>query len=121
MAKTTRKGKTMYTKRADSWRVKSRKGESGFMAEHQDSPPVQTEALLAVRGTTHGSFTDNARISQAIKNIVRDTPGWPNMTDRQREALDYFASKICRICSGHADYADHWDDIAGYAILGRDK
>jgi hypothetical protein len=40
---------------------------------------------------------------------------------RQREALDYIAGKLARILSGQPGYADHWDDIAGYAKLACHK
>lgn len=126
MAKTARKGKTMHTKRVNSWRVKSRKGESGFVAEHQDSPPVQTEALLAERGTTHGSFRTNAIISQELKNICHRHMSIRTMhakgalySPTHVEAIDMICLKLSRILSGQAHFAEHWDDIAGYAKLGR--
>lgn len=28
-------------------------------------------------------------------------------------------AKIARIVSGDPNHADHWDDIAGYALLGK--
>jgi hypothetical protein len=39
------------------------------------------------------------------------------MTDVQQEAFDFIASKLARILSGQAKFADHWRDIAGYAML----
>jgi hypothetical protein len=73
------------------------------------------EELIAQRHKTHGSFVDNSAVSQAIKNTIRNSPA--KLTDMQMEALDYIAGKIGRICSGNADEADHWRDIAGYATL----
>lgn len=41
------------------------------------------------------------------------------MTATQMEALDLMATKQSRIVSGDPTFADHWDDIAGYARLGK--
>ena len=78
-----------------------------------------TTQLLAERGKTHGRFEHNAHTSQALRNVFRNAigPGWASLTDVQREALDMIACKICRILSGQGGFADHWDDIAGYAKL----
>jgi hypothetical protein len=76
------------------------------------------EALLVERNATHGSFADNALLSQHLKALFPSSPGWRAMTDQQREALDAIALKISRILSGQADFADHWLDIQGYARLG---
>lgn len=76
--------------------------------------------VTEIRNCTHGSFMDNARISQAIKNLIRDEDGWKHCSDDQREALEMIALKISRICSGKANFKDHWLDIQGYAKLGED-
>ena len=34
--------------------------------------------ILAQREQTHGRFTDNARISQAIKEVIHSSPQWKN-------------------------------------------
>lgn len=88
---------------------------------------MTTESLLAERGKTHGDFADHAAVTQALKHeiecavIARTNRGQPLLTDGQREALDMIAHKIGRILAGDPDFADHWDDIAGYALLGRDS
>jgi len=77
------------------------------------------EAITAERGNTHGSFAQNAMISQQIKQSVRAFDG-RNGTERssiQEEAIDMIALKLSRIGSGHANHADHWVDIIGYAQL----
>ncbi len=78
---------------------------------------AQRDPLLVERAKTHGDFVLNATISQKIKEAIAwgDVKG---MKPVHREALDMIALKISRICSGQANYADHWDDIAGYAKLG---
>ena len=72
------------------------------------------EKVLEERGSTHGSFEDNAYISQTIKMAI--SRGKP-MNDLPREALDMIALKISRIASGKWEERDHWLDIVGYATL----
>ena len=72
---------------------------------------------LNQRKSVHGDYLSNAMISQHLKSYWRSLPGWGNLTDIQRESLDMFAAKICRIFSGDPNHADHWHDIAGYATL----
>lgn len=78
---------------------------------------MSTENLLQERGSTHGDFTDNARISQEIKRVMYSSKNWNEMHDIHREALEYIAGKIGRILSGQWDFQDSYDDIAGYAQL----
>ena len=75
-----------------------------------------TESILAERHVTHGDFERNAEISQAIKALLRYyTPA--DMCKVHLEVLDMHALKFARILSGQSDFAEHWDDIAGYAKL----
>lgn len=74
--------------------------------------------LLAERMMTHGDFGEVAVVAQNIREEMRQAPGWAEMRFRQCEALDMIASKIARIVCGDPGFADHWDDIAGYAMLG---
>lgn len=82
---------------------------------------MDTQELLAERGTTHGDFTDNARISQEIKRVIEDSNNYETMASFQQEALHMIAHKIGRICAGNPNFKDHWDDIAGYAKLVADR
>lgn len=77
--------------------------------------------ILAQRQTTHGDFTDNARISQTIRRAMQAEPGWRRLSDVQREALEMIALKIGRVVTGDPNYRDHWDDIAGYARLASER
>jgi hypothetical protein len=70
---------------------------------------------LRERQKTHGSFAENARISQGIKSYLKENGHHRTLV--QREALDLIATKLGRIGSGNANEADHWRDIAGYAML----
>lgn len=75
------------------------------------------EPLLATRQTTHGSFQDNAIMSQAIKAMFRASAGWAALTDIEREAMDMIALKFSRILSGKSMERQHWEDVKGYAAL----
>jgi hypothetical protein len=76
-----------------------------------------TTTLLAERAKTHGSFMDNAELSQGMKNVWRSGRNWQSLTDAQREAFEMIATKMSRILSGNNNEPDHWADIAGYSRL----
>lgn len=73
-----------------------------------------SKEIINERQGTHGSFAENARISQTLKYMFKSQVV---LTDVQRESLDLIATKISRILSGHPNFKDHWDDISGYALL----
>ncbi len=81
---------------------------------------MNAEALLEERGTTHGSFTENAIYGQELRSLFRSAVGWTAMPPVQREALDNIATKLSRILSGQADFSGHWEDVEGYARLARE-
>jgi hypothetical protein len=78
-------------------------------------------AILDERNTTHGNFSDNARISQHLKQFYRQQPGWVTLTEVQREALDMDACKTSRILSGQGRFKDHWLDKSGYSTLAANE
>lgn len=78
---------------------------------------MSAQELIAERGTTHGSFSDNAKFAQALRSVWRQSPHWSRMPEEHREALDHIAGKLSRILSGQSRHDDHWRDIAGYATL----
>ena len=80
---------------------------------------MEIEKILEERGKTHGDFTENAEISQRLKDLVRPTAS--RRTDVQNEALDMILHKISRICVGDPNHQDNYDDIAGYAKLVSDR
>ena len=67
------------------------------------------------RQATHGIFTDHARVSQALKDILREQLGWDKLAPDMRESLDMQVHKMARIVTGNPHVVDHWADIAGYA------
>ena len=78
---------------------------------------TKPDALLDERGKTHGDFSLNAELSQSIKNVHRLSPFHGGLPDDVKEALDMIALKTSRILSGQHGFKDHWDDVAGYAML----
>ncbi len=72
--------------------------------------------ILVEREKTHGDFRDTASVSQRFRDTIRS---YGSLTATQEEALMMIALKIARILCGDAFFAEHWDDIIGYARLGR--
>jgi hypothetical protein len=77
--------------------------------------------LLEERQHTHGSFEDNAIMSQSIKRMFRASKHWDRLTDIEREAMDMIALKFSRVLSGRSMSKQHWEDIVGYAKLVEEK
>jgi len=79
------------------------------------------DATLAERGSRYGSFTEHARITQAIKAAMADSPNWKTLDDDMRETLEMIAHKAGRILNGDPQYHDSWHDIVGYTKLVADR
>ena len=77
----------------------------------------RAQRLITERQKTHGSFNENARISQSLKENFRSSPNWGKLTDIEREAMDMIALKFSRILSGKSMEKQHWEDVVGYAAL----
>jgi hypothetical protein len=75
------------------------------------------EKTLAERGAVYGRFVDHAEISQSLKRVMRAAPGWQELPDDMREALEMVQHKVARILNGNPDHVDSWHDIAGYVAL----
>lgn len=79
------------------------------------------DSVLDQRQGTHGDFSDNADIADAIQTIMQGAPNWKALSSVQRQALTNISSKISRILSGDPNYADNWVNIQGYAKLAQDR
>lgn len=79
------------------------------------------QQTLRERSATHGYFAVNSRITQQLKEQVRNEIGYTKLTYAQRESLDMIVHKISRILSGDPKFIDSWRDIAGYAQLVVDE
>jgi hypothetical protein len=86
-----------------------------------EDAPDHLSALLDARGSRYGSFEDNSVVSQNVKGAIHAGDKWIWIAPDQAEALDMISAKISRIVTGDPDYADNWDDIAGYAKLVADR
>jgi hypothetical protein len=52
-----------------------------------------------------------------LKEIAQNYNKHHPVTMQQREAIDMIMVKLSRILCGDPNHKDHWDDIAGYAML----
>lgn len=75
------------------------------------------EKTLSEHEKLHGSFEENATISQLLRNILRQGKRWDRLSFQMREALDMSCNKIARILCSSGLNSDDWHDIAGYATL----
>lgn len=73
--------------------------------------------LTTEREKTHGDWKKQAHCSRLLKELVADYDD--GLSFYQREALEMICVKISRILCGDPNEPDHWDDIAGYAHLGK--
>lgn len=85
------------------------------------TPADNVQATLSQRGERYGDFTENAYISQYLKDAMGNTAGWRRLNAVQREALTMIAQKIAHILNGDPNYKDSWHDIQGYAKLAEDR
>jgi hypothetical protein len=83
----------------------------------------RVEKILDKRGTSYGTFLDNARVTQRLKAVAHNFAGQNNKTfdADQAEALDMIFTKVGRILNGDSNHIDSWIDIAGYATLVADR
>ena len=77
----------------------------------------EIDETLSKRGSRYGEFSEHARITQNIKDAMRDSPNWDSLTPAMKEALEMNAHKTGRILNGDPDYKDSWHDIIGYTKL----
>lgn len=104
--------------------TKAKSGGAGNLQARAAKPAKnhenRTYAVLAARQKIHGSFSTHARIAQALKAVMQDSPNWSLLHDDAKESLEMIQHKIARVLNGNQDYEDHWRDIAGYATLVAD-
>lgn len=85
--------------------------------------PDALTSILAERGSRYGVFKDHAEITQRLKQVILQHAKKQGVLLEfdHTEALEMIAHKIGRIVNGDPNYADSWDDIAGYAKLVGDR
>lgn len=82
--------------------------------------PTNVHEMLEGRATRYGTFEGHARISQALKRAMQDSPNWSKLTDVQKEGLEMVQHKIARMLNGDPSYLDNIVDIVGYSTLVKD-
>ena len=82
-----------------------------------EEPVVDIDQTLRERGARYGAFSTHARITQALKRAMTDSPNWARLADDQKECLEMIAHKVGRILNGDPNYLDSWHDIIGYTRL----
>lgn len=75
------------------------------------------EQTLEQRGNQYGEFSEHARITQNIKDAMKDSPNWLALPPEMKESLEMLAHKMGRILNGNPFYKDSWVDIEGYTHL----
>lgn len=79
---------------------------------------MKTEDILNEREKTHGDYSLVAKTySELKKSVKREYAPW--LSAQHMLALEMICLKMARIIHGDPNFADHWDDIAGYAMLGK--
>lgn len=101
---------------------------SNFQATdpNTDASEPLVNTILAERGKRYGSFAANSQYAQQLIAVIEDAQiertkqdTYDLLQPHHVNALHMIAQKISRILSGDANYADNWDDIAGFAQLGK--
>jgi hypothetical protein len=82
---------------------------------------MNIDDVLKEREICYGIFLDHALITQGIKSAIFRNANLGKLKCDHKEALEMIAHKIGRIINGDPEYADNWDDIAGYAKLVSDR
>lgn len=88
---------------------------------------TQMPDLLAERKASHGEYRDDARCAMRLIDVLlselhqRRDRKQIELLPIQRHSLNMILHKVARIVAGDAMFADHWDDIQGYAKLVSDR
>lgn len=75
------------------------------------------DSIQKERGARYGEFAGQARISQNIKNAMKDSPNWNDLEPYMKEALEMTAHKMARVLNGDMYYDDSWIDKSSYLDL----
>lgn len=108
-----------YRLRKSNTEVDTRMDNIKEAQTHVENALSLTEVMLSKRQKTHGDFIDHARVTWRLKQVLKDESEimGKSLSPVQIEALEMICHKIGRIFAGNPDFLDHWDDIAGYAML----
>lgn len=82
---------------------------------------MDLDKILKSREVTHGDFEMKAMFIQEIMESITELYSWKDMSADKKEAIHMILVKLSRIIYGNYNHVDHWDDIAGYALLVADR
>ena len=87
---------------------------------------MKTEDILNEREKTHGDFEEFCELRWSLTKTLREfeikhAKELERFKPTQIIALAAILTKLSRIVCGDPNFSDHWDDIAGYAMLGKGK
>lgn len=80
---------------------------------------TDAKTLTTERKSTHGDWLVQSKLFMRLMAVFEKSPNWSTLEAHQKAALINIAQKQSRILSGDASEPDHWDDIGGYALLGK--
>lgn len=92
-------------------------GQPPEMVPMPDLGTTEVDQVLRERGNRYGTFEDNAKTCQLLKNVLHAQEGWYRLSYVQREAVGMMMFKISRLVNGDPTYIDTVIDIAGYNQL----
>lgn len=80
---------------------------------------MDAQQLTKARKSTHGDWKAQSELADRLIHTTTSSINWHDMEPYQRIALVMILTKISRICTGDPNEPDHWDDMGGYARLGK--
>ena len=78
---------------------------------------MKTEDIIKEREKTHGNFEEVAFVHDGMMDCLNHSSNV--LSCAKRLAISNICLKLARIVCGNSNFSDHWDDIAGYAMLGK--
>lgn len=82
---------------------------------------MEIRDTLTERNNTHGDFTENSRVAQQLKSVVRHTRNWSDIPPYMREEIEMRCHKLARRLAGNWQEPDHIFDEIGYLQLSLDR
>lgn len=83
-------------------------------------PSISAKELTDKRKNQHGDWIKQSQMAYNLKFTFNAYHrNGPDLPAHQQEAIEMILTKISRIACGDPNHADHWNDIAGYAYLGK--
>lgn len=92
---------------------------TGVVPVSSSDGPTSPKELTNERKSTHGDWTKQSKLFMRIVAAMEGSANYSTLEAYQKAALLNIAQKMSRILTGNAGEPDHWDDIGGYALLGK--